>query len=152
MHNMRYNYNYQEPQNVIFYTCRNVAIATHNFIVTNHSAFCLNIPKKHSSSHYPALVPQISTFWITRSVRDLHRHWHCSETNTCIMCIIMCRAALPPIVDTTVIYSYELMQNFLYQAKTATSYMRCLNNNLNFYFMFQANFKQNRWSWQANRN
>ena len=31
-------------------------------IVTNHPAFCLNIPQKHHSSRYPASAPQISTF------------------------------------------------------------------------------------------
>ena len=38
-------------------------------IVTNHPAFCLNIPQKRSSSRYPALTPQIPTFWV--SVLDL---------------------------------------------------------------------------------
>ena len=36
-------------------------------IVTNHPAFCLNIPQKHSSSRYPAFAPQIPTFWVARS-------------------------------------------------------------------------------------
>ena len=73
-------------------------------IVTNHPAFCLNIPQKHSSSRYPTLAPQIPTFWVARSssvhdlyisplLRDKHMHVH--------LRIIMCCAALSPFVDTT---------------------------------------------------
>ena len=57
-----------------FHTCPEHAIDKSNnvtYIVTNHPAFCLNIPQKHRSSRYPAIAPQIPTFWVkvTRSTR-----------------------------------------------------------------------------------
>ena len=39
-------------------------------ILTNHPALCLNIPQKYRSSCYPALAPQIPTFWL-RAPPDL---------------------------------------------------------------------------------
>ena len=37
--------------------------------LTNHPAFCLNIPPKHSSSRYPAFAPQIP------AQPNTYRHW-----------------------------------------------------------------------------
>ena len=50
-------------------------------IVTNHPAFCLNIPQKHRSSRYPALAPQIPTFWIALSARPAQSSavCHCNK-------------------------------------------------------------------------
>ena len=49
-------------------------------IVTNHPAFCLNIPQKHRSSRYPAIASQNPSFWIALSARPAQYSTvcHCS--------------------------------------------------------------------------
>ena len=70
--------------NLLSAIMKKVIIMCMKTIVTNHAAFCLHIPQKHSLSRYPALAPRIPTFWVACycfvrpiMLQDKHAHAHC---------------------------------------------------------------------------